>query len=59
MEFLNYKEKWQSNFTKKIYRIKEIKDKMIILEAINGSSEVYTTKENLRLFYTKLNSPND
>ncbi len=58
MEYLEDKEIWQSNFTQKIYRIKKIREHMVVLEAINGSSEVYTTKENLKLFYTKLNCSN-
>lgn len=59
MENLEYKGKWRSNLTKKIYRVKLIKEQMVILEAINDSGEVYTTKENLRLFYTRLNSSNE
>lgn len=59
MEGSEYKEKWQSHFTKKIYRIKTIQDQMVVLEAINGPSQVYTTKENLRLFYTKLNNSDE
>jgi hypothetical protein len=49
------KEIWRNNITKRCYRIKMIKDQMVILEAINGSSQVFTTKENLNLFYTRLN----
>lgn len=47
---------WRSNITKKDYIIKIEKGQMVILEATNGSSQIFTTKENLKLFYTKLNN---
>ncbi len=52
-------EKFQSLFTGKIYRIKAIKDQMVLLESIDGLSQVLTHRENLRLFYTKILHPED
>ena len=45
---------WRSKLTKKNYIIKTIKDKMVVLESINGSGQVFTTLDNLKVFYTIL-----
>ncbi|MGQ9648305.1 MAG: hypothetical protein ACUVWO_17405 [Thermodesulfobacteriota bacterium] len=43
--------KLKSLFTGKIYGVKAIRDRMVVLESENGSSQVLTEKSNLDLFY--------
>lgn len=44
--------KYQSTLTGKIYRIKSIKDQMVVLESEDGLSQVLTNRENMHLFYS-------
>lgn len=42
------------NLTVKMHRVKMIKDRMVILESEDGSSQVLTEKEKLKSFYEKM-----
>ena len=44
----------KSVLTGKIYRIKNTRDWIAILESLEGSSQVLTEKSNLDLFYEKV-----
>jgi hypothetical protein len=46
-------DKFKSLFTDKIYGVKAIKDRMVVLESENGSSQIFTEKTNLNLFYQR------
>jgi len=45
--------------TEKVYRAKRIDHISVILESIEGTSNVWTEKENLRLFYEKMENMGD
>jgi hypothetical protein len=56
------RDKILSILTGKVYELKTIKDWTAVLESLDGSSTVYTEKDNLNLFYRKVEqveSPND
>ncbi len=44
----------KSVLTGKIYEIKTTRDPIVILESLDGSSQVLTEKNNLNLFYEKV-----
>ncbi len=46
-------EKRRSILTGKIYEVKIVEDWSVLLESLDGSSQVLTEKDNLRLFYKK------
>jgi hypothetical protein len=46
-------DRFKSTFTGLVYGVKKIKDSMVLLEAENGSTEVLTEKNSLKLFYQK------
>ncbi len=54
MVSLRVGEKCQSTLTGKIYRIKMIKNQMVVLESADGLSQVLTNRENISLFYTTI-----
>ncbi|NWG01287.1 MAG: hypothetical protein HXY44_00340 [Syntrophaceae bacterium] len=45
---------FKSSRTRKMYEVRRILDQMVILQSLNGLSEVLTGKENLGLFYEKV-----
>jgi hypothetical protein len=52
----------KSVLTGKIYEIKTTRDSIVILESLDGSSQVLTEKSTLNLFYEKvenLKTPSD
>ncbi len=51
MTSLKKGEIWQSNITGMVYKIKTIKDQMVVLESVNGLNQVLTSKENLNFYY--------
>jgi hypothetical protein len=51
MTSLKKGELWRSHLTGMVYRIKTIKDQMVVMESLNGLNQVLTSKENLNLFY--------
>jgi hypothetical protein len=52
-------ERFKSAFTGLVYGVKKIKDSMVLLEAENGSAEVLTEKNSLKLFYRKEEKRNE
>ena len=44
-------DRFRSKITGNVYEVKKIVDKMIILESLNGTSQVLTELNNLPLFY--------
>lgn len=59
MTFLKKGEIWQSNITGLVYKVKTIKDQMVVLEPANGLNQVLTSKENLNLFYEIVSKADD
>lgn len=51
---INEGDRLKSNLTGKVYKVKMVKVKQVILESEDGSSQVLTEKENLKLFYGKV-----
>jgi hypothetical protein len=49
----------KSLLTERAYRVKKIDNISVILESIEGTSNVWTEKENLRLFYEKMENMGD
>jgi hypothetical protein len=47
-------EKRRSILTGKVYQVKAIKDRLVVLGSLDGSSQVWTEKDNLKLFYEKV-----
>ncbi len=44
----------RSNLTGTMYRIKVIKGKLVVLETEDGSSQMLTVKDSIKLFYQKI-----
>ncbi len=44
----------KSILTDKIYEVKTIKDRLVVLQSPDGLNQVWTEKENLKLFYKKV-----
>ena len=51
---INEADRLRSNLTGKIYQVKMVKGKQVVLESEDGSSQVLTEMENLKLFYEKV-----
>jgi len=51
---INEGDRLKSNLTGKVYKVKMVKVKQVILESEDGSSQVLTEVENLKLFYEKV-----
>jgi hypothetical protein len=49
----------KSILTERAYRVKRIDNISVMLESIEGTSNVWTEKENLRLFYEKMENMGD
>jgi len=47
-------EKRRSILTGKVYHVKVIKDRVVVLGSPDGSTQVWTEKDNLKLFYEKV-----
>ena len=45
--------RFRSKITGNVYEVKKIVDEMIVLESINGASQVLTELNNMALFYEK------
>jgi hypothetical protein len=52
-------DRFKSAFTGLVYGVKKMKDSMVLLEAENGSTEVLTEKNSLKLFYRKEEKRNE
>lgn len=46
-------DRYRSKITGNVYVVKKIVDKMIVLESLNGTSQVLTELNNITLFYEK------
>ena len=44
----------KSILTGRVYRVTTLKESSVVLESLDGSSRVYTEKDNLKLFYEKM-----
>ena len=49
----NEKDRFRSKITGNVYEVKKIADQMIVLETLNGKSQVLTELNNIALFYEK------
>ena len=49
----NEKDRFRSKITGNVYEVKKIADPMIVLETLNGKSQVLTELNNIALFYEK------
>lgn len=49
----NERERFRSKITGNVYAVKKIANKMIVLESINGTSQVLMDLNNLALFYER------
>jgi hypothetical protein len=45
------RERFRSKITGNVYEVKKIADRMIVLESLNGTSQVLTESDNIALFY--------
>jgi hypothetical protein len=46
-------DRFRSKITGNVYEVKKIADRMIVLESLNGTSQVVTELNNIGLFYEK------
>jgi len=46
-------DRFKSKITGSVYEVKKIVNEMIVLESINGASQVLTDLNNIALFYEK------
>jgi hypothetical protein len=51
-------EKARNIITGRVYEVKAIKNEFIILEALDGLSQILTEKESVKLFYEELRNEN-
>jgi hypothetical protein len=59
MTSLKKGEIWRNNITGMVYKVKTIKDQMVVLESAKGLNQVLTSKENLNLFYEIVSKADD
>ncbi len=46
-------DRFRSKITGNVYEVKKIADQMIVLETLNGKSQVLTESDNIALFYER------
>jgi hypothetical protein len=46
-------DRFRSKITGNVYEVKKIADRMIVLESLNGTSQVLTESDNIAVFYEK------
>ena len=46
-------DRFRSKITGNVYQVKKIVDQMIVLETLNGTSQVLTELNNIALFYER------
>jgi hypothetical protein len=46
-------DRFRSKITGNVYEVKKIANQMIVLESLNGTSQVLTELDNIALFYEK------
>lgn len=49
-------DKIRSKLTEKVYKVKAMKDWLVVLESVDGTSQIWTEKNNLKLFYENIES---
>ena len=54
MATLRERDRIRSILTDQIYEVKTINDWSVVLESLDGASQVWTEKNNLSLFYKKI-----
>jgi hypothetical protein len=47
------RDRFRSKITRNVYEVKKIADRMVVLESLNGTSQVLTESDNIELFYEK------
>ena len=53
MTATNEKDRFKSRITGNIYEVKRIVNQLIVLESLNGKSQVLTELDNIALFYER------
>jgi len=53
MMTMHENDRFRSKITGSVYEVKRIVDQMIVLESLNGKSQVLTDLSNIALFYEK------
>jgi hypothetical protein len=51
MTAIHESDRFRSRITGDVYEVKKIVDKMVVLESLNGTSQVLTELNNIALFY--------
>ena len=46
-------DRFRSKITGNVYEVKKIASRMIVLESLNGKSQLLTESDNIALFYEK------
>ena len=59
MTILKVGEKWRSDITGRMYKLKTIANQMVVLQSENGLSQILTSRENLNLFYAMVPDANN
>jgi hypothetical protein len=59
MTILKVGEKWRSDITGRMYKLKTIANQMVVLQSEDGLSQILTSRENLNLFYAMVPEAND
>jgi len=47
------RERFRSKITGNVYEVKKVADKMVVLESLNGKSQLLTDLNNIALFYER------
>ena len=53
MKAPNERHRFRSKITGNVYEVKKIANQMIVLESLNGKSQVLTELDNMALFYER------
>ena len=53
MAGIHESDRFRSKITGNVYEVKKIIDKMVVLESLNGKSQVLTELNNIAIFYEK------
>jgi hypothetical protein len=47
------RDRFRSKITGNVYEVKKIANRMIVLESLNGTSQLLTASDNIALFYER------
>ncbi len=53
MVAMHESDRFRSKITGNVYEVKKIADKMVVLESLNGKSQLLTDLNNIALFYER------